>query len=165
MNNLSAFLLFVSAISTVLYFFFLLIYKKISRKSALTPYTYEIFFKSNKYITIPDRERFSWFYGLLYTGLFYLSVPILFWRYGIAKAIGLIAVPVIIGIGVSLTLGDYFSMDGIGIVALIILRPLLGIYVAANDVNFRKDVILKRGWSGVGWSDGKSRKQAISNLS
>jgi hypothetical protein len=116
------------------------------------PVSIEVMERSNKRTTLRNPPRFCWLAGLLYSSLFYWGLPILIWRYGIYRALGLIVLPIVVSIGIPYLAAEFFGLISVeekimvGFFALIAIRSIVGVHVATNDLKYRKSALYMRGW-------------------
>jgi hypothetical protein len=160
MSDFSIFFIVQSGASSILYLILLVSFRKL-KKAEEKSFEYEVFGKKDKIAALRNPDSLRWFYGLLYAGLFYAGLPILIWRYGFKQSLWLILLPVICAFGGSFILGDYVSVDGLSIIALILIKPLAGMYLYVNDWQLRRNIVLERGWTSHGEGEGVSRKEVI----
>jgi hypothetical protein len=125
--------------------------------------SYDVMERSGKRIALRNPSKFGWLMGLTYVGIFYLSLPVLIWRYGNKQAFWLIIFPPGISIIISQLIAYIFASDAKNsrFFMSIIFRAVVGLYVMANDLEFRKNILIIRGWEIIGTCEATSSKNAI----
>ena len=118
---------------------------------------FEILQRGRERKGVKTSESFNWAMGLVYSGGFYLLLPVLIWRYGLWMALILIVVPLAIGGGIGLGLG---RME-IGLLTGFFLRGYGGLIAARNDQRLHRKALLRRGWQIGGFEIAASSKAAL----
>lgn len=152
--------LMLSSPSVLLYLILSLFFKK---NKPNHKYNYEIFTNADEKIALKRRLRISWFIGLIYVVLFYFSLPVLIWRYGLKKGTLLLFLPIFFGIVASSIIGDVGTIErfGVGIITSSILRTFVGMYIFLNDREILVKTLMSSGWVSIGHCKAKSRKAAV----
>lgn len=114
-------------------------------------------------MALRNPPRYKWLMGLMYAGLFYMSLPVLIWRYGKYPSLLLLTIPIGINIGISQVLSYAFALNYMitGIFLSLFIRAFVALYVVANDMTYRNKALIARGWQLVGSCEVTSRKNAM----
>ena len=131
--------------------------------------SFEVLSRENKLCAVRLPPYFNWPVGLTYSTIFLLSLPLLIWRYGIYRTLGLVLVPFAVAVGVPYVLDALMSIfrdSRVGNVEpsllwLLLARSLVGLSVAWNDSKYCQRTLLKHDWHHVGTYQAKSKKLAI----
>jgi len=148
---------------SALIFIFLWYLRGCAKKKRADCVSYDVMERSKKLIALRNPPQFQWLKGLTYAGLFYLSTPILIWRYGIYRTLELVVIPFVISFCIPLLFDALFDLEGLSgtLVLISIIRPLGGLYVAVNDLKFRRDALVDRGWRSVDSCQATSGKDTV----
>jgi uncharacterized membrane protein YciS (DUF1049 family) len=99
--------------------------------------------------------------GALFSGFFYLSAPVLIWRYGLPRSIWLFAVPFICAAGASYAF-DYSDPFLNGVVQGV-ARVAISVWLAANDRALFLAQLRRRGWTQAGTCSAELSAAALRN--
>lgn len=124
---------------------------------------FEVLRRGKKLTAILNAQEFSRWAGLMYAGGFYFVAPVLIWRYGILKTIFLIVIPIGASVGTSQLIGD-MSGTALGLLASLILRGWIGVFVASRDLLYYRNTLMRRGWVSVGFELAKNKELAVSQF-
>lgn len=117
--------------------------------------SYEVLARDSRRYAIRSPPYFNWPCGLMYSTFFFFSLPLLIWRYGTYRALGLALVPLLVATGMT------YVIDISPFLLLLLARSFIGLTVASNDSKYRERTMLKRGWMKIGTYGSASRSQAI----
>jgi hypothetical protein len=151
----------VTGAASALLFTLLWFFRRSPNKNQADCISYDVMERSDKRIALCNRSKFSWLMGLTYSGLFFLSLPVLIWRYGKYLSLWVIAIPFVSSLAISHLVASDGSAMFLSIVLLIILRAICGLYLVANDLKFQKKALFSRGWRMIGSCEVSSRKNAM----
>ena len=121
---------------------------------------FEILKRNDKTIAIFKELPFRRWPGLVYAGGFYFAAPVLIWRYGILKTLFMIAIPIGIGAAGAVPVGGPGGM-ALGMLLALIMRGWIGVFIAKRDLIYYRGILLRRGWSSVGFEVAKTKKLAV----
>ncbi len=157
----------LSSLSALCFMMLWYVWTRRTARQELCPVSFEVMERSNKRTTLRNPSRVKWYAGLFYSGFFYFGLPFFIWRYGIYRALGLIVATAATCFGLPFLAGLVFNLSGetsragIFIVASVFLRAAVGVYVALNDIRFRRETLVNRGWTSLGSCTAKSKKEAL----
>lgn len=120
--------------------------------------SYDVFHRTGtRRIAVCKQSKFNWLMGLAYSGLLFISMPLIIWRYGKYPSLYLFVAPVGISFAISFLVFEDVSA----------IKPLLtiffafgGLYIVANDLEYYKKALVTRGWKMIGSCEATSEKKA-----
>lgn len=150
------------SVPSILMFVLLRKLRRSPNKTQADCVTYDVMERASKRIALRNPSRCCWWMGLIYAGLFYLSVPVLIWRYGLYRSLSLVLIPIVISFGFSQLIAVTFDLDAMftGFAIIICFRAIGGLYVVSNDLKYRKIILGTRGWNMIGSCAATSEQKA-----
>ena len=130
---------------------------------------YDVLSRESRRCAVRSVPYFNWPAGLMYSSFFVLGLPLLIWRYGTYRTLGLVLLPFAAAFAVPQVLHAFMSIfrdSSAGNVEpslfwFFVARSLIGLGVAWHDSQYHQLTLLKRGWLNIGTYQAKSKKLAI----
>jgi hypothetical protein len=134
---------------------------------------FDILERGERRLAIPSVPGFSLFFGGLFAAAFYWAAPVIVWRYGWRRALGIFLACIAIGSALGLVVATAWQWSDpsvafdlgqrlvLGQVLLVPVRAVAGMYVARNDGAFRRHALALGGWSKVGTCSAASSRAAV----
>lgn len=120
---------------------------------------FDVFVRRARRKAVSRSHRSGIVVGALFSGFFYLSAPVLIWRYGLLRSIPLFTIPFICATGASYAF-DYSDSFLNGVVQ-VLARVVISVWLAANDHAFFLAQLRRSGWMQAGTCSAKSMKAAL----
>ena len=117
--------------------------------------SYDVLARRDRRYAVRTPPHFNWLSGLLYSTFCFLGLPLLIWRYGWCRALGLALAPL------ALAIATPHFIDISPFFVLLLDRSFIGLYVASSDSKYCERTLLKRGWRHIGAYESESGRHAI----
>lgn len=120
--------------------------------------TWDILARGRKLKALPvGRGPFSGLWGFAYVAFLHYLFPLLWWRWGLSRAVGMVAAPfvatyLLMGVVLLFGSGEQLQTEDTVVLSLALQIPMrvaFGFLASSRDAEFRQKVLLKRGWRVV----------------